>query len=60
MSLNVTEDDTFRRLKRVSFMEARKEVTVWLRNKDDFRWKYEVLRDIGWTVEDYDFERDRG
>ena len=56
MILNVTEDDTFRKLKRVSFLEARKEVIGWLRNKDDLRKEHEVLWNIGWTIKEYEFE----
>ena len=49
-----TEDDTFRKLKRIPFSQLERIVRDWVYNHNDIREIEEVLHDNGWTREAYD------
>jgi hypothetical protein len=54
---DMTEDDTFRRLKRISFSEIPKIITTWRLDLTDIRSVEKLLLDNGWTLSEYEKER---
>ena len=49
----MTEDDTFRILKRPTFREMSILIIKWYCDEDDNRQYDEILRDYGWTRGEY-------
>lgn len=55
----MTEEDTFKALKRISFMEMEKLLDQWVEDTSDRRTVPEVLEDNDWTINEYDDAAER-
>ena len=54
MIMPITEDDTFRRLKRVSYSEMLEIRQKWLDDRYDYGTFESLLEDNGWTRHEFD------
>lgn len=57
--VNMTEDDTFNALKRTPYAEMFQLVNIWISTIGDKRTVEDLLRDYGWTYNDYSDARSK-
>ena len=55
----MTEEDTFRMLKRPTFQEMKKLEREWVENREDTRQFLEVLLSNGWRYDEYETQEDK-